>query len=120
MRGRVDDQSPPFHAFGVEGHIRPDHPVRGIKRRFDRILVGISAAVDPLGHARDENRHGLIGALAVGEACGTAERDAAACMLDEVAATHDLRPTGGERTGSTTAVSACWPSRGGGSSPTSR
>jgi transposase len=43
MRGRVDDQPPLFHLFNVEDRIRADHPLRGVKRRVDRILEGMSA-----------------------------------------------------------------------------
>ena len=42
MRGQADDQSPLFHVFSVEERIRPDHPLRDIKRRVDRILDGLS------------------------------------------------------------------------------
>jgi len=42
MRGTVDDQAPLFHLFSVEDRIRPDHPLRDIKLRVDRILVGMS------------------------------------------------------------------------------
>jgi transposase len=38
MRGRADDQAPLFHVFSVEDRIRPDHPLRHIKRRTDHIL----------------------------------------------------------------------------------
>lgn len=38
MRGEVDSQLPLFHVFEVEDRIRPDHPLRDIKRRTDRIL----------------------------------------------------------------------------------
>jgi transposase len=43
MRGQVDEQVPLFHVFSVEDRIRPDHPLRDIKRRVDRILDGMSA-----------------------------------------------------------------------------
>jgi transposase len=46
MRGRADDQLPLFHVFSVEDRIRPDHPLRAIKRRVDRLLAGMSAAFD--------------------------------------------------------------------------
>lgn len=46
MRGRADDQSPLFHVFRVEDRIRPDHPLRDIKRRVDRLLAGMSAAFE--------------------------------------------------------------------------
>lgn len=42
MRGRSDDQTPLFHVFNVEDRIRPDHPLRDIKRRVDRILEGMT------------------------------------------------------------------------------
>ena len=42
MRGRADDQSPLFHTFNVDDRIRPDHPLRDVKRRADRLLAGMS------------------------------------------------------------------------------
>ena len=42
MRGQADDQLPLFHLFSVEDRIRPDHPLRNIKCRVDRILAGMS------------------------------------------------------------------------------
>lgn len=42
MRGRTDEQPPLFHVFNVEDRIRPDHPLRDIKRRADRLLAGLS------------------------------------------------------------------------------
>ena len=42
MRGRVDDQPPLFHVFSVEDRIRPDHPLRDVKRRVDQILTRLS------------------------------------------------------------------------------
>jgi transposase len=42
MRGRTDDQDSLFHVFNVEGRIRPDHPLRDIKRRADRILDALA------------------------------------------------------------------------------
>jgi transposase len=33
-----------FHVFNVEDRIRPDHPLRDIKRRVDGILDGLSPA----------------------------------------------------------------------------
>jgi transposase len=46
MRGHADAQLPLFHLFSVEDRIRPDHPLRDIKRRVDRLLTGMSAAFD--------------------------------------------------------------------------
>src|SRR5580765_1252241 len=42
MRGEADPHLPLFHVFEVEDRIRPDHPLRDIKRRTDRILAGMS------------------------------------------------------------------------------
>ena len=42
MRGRIDGQSPLFHTFSVEDRIRPDHPLRDVKRRADRLLDALS------------------------------------------------------------------------------
>lgn len=41
MRGQVDDQLSLFHVFEVEDRIRPDHPLRDIKRRTDEILQSL-------------------------------------------------------------------------------
>jgi transposase len=60
--------------------------------RLYRKGPGKEAKLAHMGHALGENRHGLIVSVAVTEASGTAERDAAAEMLDAVAAAHDLRP----------------------------
>jgi transposase len=38
MRGDANNQLPLFHVFEVEDRIRPDHPLRDLKRRCDRIL----------------------------------------------------------------------------------
>ena len=42
MRGRVDEQPPLFHVFSVEDRIRPDHPLRDVKRRVDAILAAMA------------------------------------------------------------------------------
>jgi transposase len=42
MRGEADRQLPLFHVFDVEDRIRPDRPLRDIKRRTDRILAGMT------------------------------------------------------------------------------
>ena len=41
MRGRSDDQANLFHVFNVEDRIRPDHPLRDVKRRADGLLAGL-------------------------------------------------------------------------------
>ncbi|MBB6441879.1 hypothetical protein HNQ78_003180, partial [Phycisphaera mikurensis] len=38
MRGRVASSSPMFFAIDLEERIRPDHPLRPIRRIVDRIL----------------------------------------------------------------------------------
>ena len=43
MRGRVDEQPPLFHVFSVEDRIRPDHPLRDVKRRVDAVLAAMDA-----------------------------------------------------------------------------
>ena len=43
MRGRVDEQPPLFHVFSVEDRIRPDHPLREVKRRVDALLAAMDA-----------------------------------------------------------------------------
>lgn len=43
MRGRIDEQPPLFHMFSVEDRIRPDHPLRDVKRRVDALLTGMDA-----------------------------------------------------------------------------
>jgi transposase len=42
MRGEPDRQPPLFHVFEVEDRIRPDHPLRDLKRRADRLLAGMA------------------------------------------------------------------------------
>lgn len=43
MRGRIEEQPPLFHVFSVEDRIRPDHPLRDVKRRVDAILASMDA-----------------------------------------------------------------------------
>jgi transposase len=42
LRGDTDSQLPLFHVFEVEDRIRPDHPLRDIKRRTDRLLATLN------------------------------------------------------------------------------
>jgi len=53
---------------------------------------GQEAKLVHMGHTLGENRHGLILAVAVTEANGTAERAAALAMLDGLKAAHGVRP----------------------------
>ena len=46
MRGQADKQPPLFHVFNVEERIRPDHPLRDIKRRVDRLPEAMSPRLD--------------------------------------------------------------------------
>ena len=43
MRGFSDEQTPLFFTFRLEDRIRPDHPLRDIKKRVDRILDTMNA-----------------------------------------------------------------------------
>lgn len=51
MRGEADRQMPLFHVFEVEDRIRPDHPLRDIKRRTDRILDTLHAKLEAAYHS---------------------------------------------------------------------
>lgn len=53
---------------------------------------GKEAKLSHLGHVLNENRHGLILRVAVTEANGTAEREAATDMLDDLKAKHQRVP----------------------------
>jgi transposase len=53
---------------------------------------GQEARLAHLGHALTENRHGLIMAVTVSEASGTAEVDAALAMVDDLKARRGLVP----------------------------
>lgn len=44
MRGHADDQTLLFHSFSVEDRICRDHPLRDIKTRVDRIVLGLLPA----------------------------------------------------------------------------
>jgi transposase len=46
MRGKRDSQPPMFFAINVEDRIRPDHPLRPLKRMIDEELGRMSAAFD--------------------------------------------------------------------------
>ncbi|BAM02700.1 IS5 family transposase [Phycisphaera mikurensis] len=46
MRGRVASSSPMFFAIDLEERIRPDHPLRPIRRIVDRILGDMTADFD--------------------------------------------------------------------------
>src|SRR5262249_52850024 len=61
--------------------------------RLYRKGLGKEAKLSHMGHALGENRHGLILAVAITEATGTAEREAALAMVDEVLDAGRLRPT---------------------------
>jgi transposase len=60
--------------------------------RLYRKGLGKEAKLSHMGHAVGENRHGLILAVDVTEATGTAERAAALAMLDQLCAELGLRP----------------------------
>lgn len=54
--------------------------------------LGKEAKLCHMGHAVAENRHGLILAVTVTEAAGTAEREAALAMLDRLGEQHGVKP----------------------------
>ena len=54
---------------------------------------GKESKLSHLGHALNENRHGLIVGIEATEANGTAERTAALDMVDELEARHGKKPT---------------------------
>jgi transposase len=60
--------------------------------RLYRKGVGREAKLSHMGHMLGENRHGLIVGVAVSEANGTAEREAALDLLTRVRRRHKLRP----------------------------
>jgi transposase len=60
--------------------------------RLYRKSSGQEARLAHLGHALTENRHGLIMAVAVSEASGTAEVDAALALVDDLKARRGLTP----------------------------
>jgi len=60
--------------------------------RLYRKGPGKEAKLAHLGHALGENRHGLVLAVTVTEANGTAERAAALALLQECQATHSVQP----------------------------
>jgi transposase len=53
---------------------------------------GKEAKLSHMGHALAENRHGLIVGITITEANGTAEREAALDMVDELKSTHQRQP----------------------------
>jgi len=53
---------------------------------------GKEAKLSHLGHVLSENRHGLIREIQATEASGTAERNAALGMIDDLQATHGKKP----------------------------
>jgi transposase len=61
--------------------------------KLHRKGLGKEAKLSHMGHALGENRNGLILAISVTEANGTAERSAALSMLDGLKATHAVQPT---------------------------
>lgn len=56
--------------------------------RLHRKGPGKEAKLSHMGHALTENRHGLIVGITITEANGTAEREAALDLVDELQATH--------------------------------
>lgn len=95
------DQNPP----GREGGRNPSVDFKGEKRanathrsttdpeaRLYKKGDGVGAFLCHSAHALSENRHGLIVAVSVDEANGTAERASALRMLDHAEEKHGVRP----------------------------
>jgi transposase len=59
--------------------------------RLHRKGPGKEAKLSHMGHALTENRHGLIVGITITEANGTAEREAALDLVDELKATHQRK-----------------------------
>jgi transposase len=60
--------------------------------RLHRKGPGKEAKLSHMGHALTENRHGLIIGITITEANGTAEREAALDLVDELKSTHQRQP----------------------------
>ena len=60
--------------------------------KLHRKGMGKEAKLSHMGHVLSENRNGLIIEITATEANGTAERTAALEMIDELQATHDVKP----------------------------
>jgi transposase len=60
--------------------------------RLYRKSIGQEAKLSHMGHVLSENRHGLILGITATEASGTAEREAALEMLDDLRTTHQKVP----------------------------
>ena len=60
--------------------------------RLYRKGAGKESQLCHMGHSLSENRNGLIMAVRVSEANGTAEREAALQMLESLKSRHDVRP----------------------------
>jgi transposase len=101
---RVDDQDPqdrnPFKPRNVEVDFHGQKRTNATHQshtdpeaKLYRKSHGQEAKLSHLGHALGENRNGLILAVTVTEANGTAERRAALAMLDEVQERYALQPS---------------------------
>lgn len=99
-----DDEAGPSSRGGTSGR-NPSVDFKGEKRRnathqsttdpearLYRKGDGVGAFLCHSAHALAENRHGLIVAVRVDEANGTAERASALAMLDHAEAEHGVRP----------------------------
>jgi transposase len=101
---RDDDSAPPPPAVPPQGRNTPAD-FKGQKRsnathrsgtdpeaRLYKKGDGVGAFLCHSGHALAENRHGLVVAVRVDEASGTAERECTLKMLDHARRRHGLRP----------------------------
>jgi transposase len=100
----AEDDDPPPDANGFQprnaevdfhGQARTNATHRSAtdpEARLYRKGLGKEAKLSHMGHTLGENRHGLIVAVRVTEASGTAERTAALAMLDGLMTSHAVRP----------------------------
>lgn len=83
----------PDEGFRGQKRSNDTHPSRtDPEARLDRRGVGQEAKRPHVGHRLAESRHGLIVGVAVSEANGTAERQAAPEMFTRAKRRHHLRP----------------------------
>lgn len=88
---RFKPRNPEVDFRGSRPSNRTHRSVTDAEARLYRKSSGQEARLCHMGHALCENRHGLVMAVAVTEASGTAECAAALSMLDEIAGSN-IRP----------------------------
>jgi transposase len=85
-------RNPEVDFHGQQRTNQPHRSRTDAEARLFRKGPGKEAKLCHMGHALSEHRHGLVLAVTATEASGTAERQAAWGLLDEVRAAHAVRP----------------------------